>query len=79
MKRIAKVVHLPATFHAEKDHIVAVIPIGDNATFGLRFESPEHLMTFFHHLLQKACVVWPDNPLIQEYLSDDEGDKKWTH
>lgn len=77
-KRNAQVVNLPATFHAEKDHIVVVIPIGGGSTFGLRFTSPEHLMSFFHELLQKACQVWPDNPLIQEYLSDDE-EPKWTH
>jgi hypothetical protein len=71
--RIPEVVHLPVTFHAMKDHVVAVFkidsPVVGVSTFGVRFESPEQLLEFFSQMMEKAVKVWPDNEWIQEYLS----------
>jgi hypothetical protein len=58
-----------------KDHVVAVINLGSTVpispqTIGLRFESPEHMLTFFHEMLEKAVIVWPDNKWIKEYLEE---------
>jgi hypothetical protein len=72
--RVPEVVRLPATFHAMKDHVVAVmetpLPGIEHATIGLRFESPEQLLEFFSKLIEKAAVVWPDNKWIKEYFSE---------
>lgn len=57
-------------FRAEKGHIVAVFPIGKDSTIGIRFESPEQLLTFCVELMEKAALVWPDHQLIEEYLND---------
>lgn len=56
------------TFRAEKNHIVAVFPIGPDSTIGIRFESPEQLMTFFVEMMEKATQVWPNHPVIKDYL-----------
>lgn len=57
-------------FRAEKNHIVAVFPISKDSTIGIRFESPEQLLTFCVELMEKAALVWPDHQLIEEYLND---------
>jgi hypothetical protein len=67
--RIPEVVRgLPVTFHAKKDHVVAIIPLG-NSTIGLRFESPLQLLNFFSEMMEKAALVWPENEWIKEYLN----------
>lgn len=68
--RIPEVVKLPVSFHAKPDHVVAVFYIGDS-TIGVRFEQPEQMLYFFSQMIEKACLVWPDNPLIKEYMSDE--------
>jgi len=68
--RIPEKVNLPVTFKAMKDHVVAIIYI-NKSTIGLRFESPEHMLTFFSEMMEKAAIVWPDNTWIKEYLSDE--------
>lgn len=70
MARNPKVVQLPVTFEAHLDHVVAIMAIGDS-TIGIRFTSPEMIAEFCMQLMEKAKTVWPDNPLIQEYVSDD--------
>lgn len=71
--RIPEVAHLPVTFHAKKDHIVAVFtttsPDAFIQTIGVRFESPEQLLEFFSRMMEKAVQVWPDNSWVKEYLS----------
>lgn len=67
--RIPEVVRPPVTFHAKKDHVVAVFYIGQS-TVGLRFESPDQMLKFFAEMMEKAAIVWPDNEYIKEYLSD---------
>lgn len=69
-ERHPKRIVLPVEFQANKDHVVAVVK-GRNGTVGLRFESPEHLLEFFHHLIEKAVQVWPDNEWIKEYLREE--------
>jgi hypothetical protein len=61
---------LPVTFEAGKGFVTAVIHI-DNSTIGLKFESPEQLLTFFTELMENATLAWPDNPFIKLYLSDE--------
>jgi hypothetical protein len=68
--RIPEVAHLPVTFHAKKDHVVAIFHIGES-TIGIRFEHPEQILHFFVQMMDKAAIVWPDDPNIQEYLSQD--------
>jgi hypothetical protein len=74
--RIPEVVVREPTFHAKKDHIVAVMnlghidKIGGEMTVGIRFVSPEHMLEFFSKMMEQAVKVWPDNPWVQEYLSD---------
>ena len=68
--RIPEVAHLPVTFHAKKDHVVAVFTLGENQTIGLCFESPEQMLEFFSQMMEKAALVWPDSEWIKEYLRD---------
>lgn len=68
--RIPEVAYLPVTFHAAKDHVVAVYTVGTNQTIGIRFQSPEQMLWFFIKIMEKAAVVWPDNELIKEYVDD---------
>ena len=72
--RIPEVVRLPVTFHAMKDHVVAIFtltsPVIGKFTVGLRFEQPEQLLAFFSQMMEKAVMVWPDNEWIREYLQD---------
>lgn len=56
---------------ANRDHVVMIVPVG-NGTVGIRFESPEHMLSIFHELMAAAQKVWPDNEWIQEYQSEDE-------
>lgn len=65
--RIPEVVKSAVEFHAYKNHIVAIFPVGQS-TIGIRFESPEQLLEFFNRMMEKAVVVWPDNEWIKEYL-----------
>lgn len=67
---LVETVELPAEFRAYQDHVVAIIWVG-NSSIGIRFNSPEHILTFMTELMEKAKLVWANNPLIQEYLSDD--------
>ena len=53
------------TFRAYKDHIVAVVPIGNRGTVGLRFVSVEHILTFCTMLIEKAALTWPEHELIK--------------
>lgn len=57
-------------FLTGKDYIVARFHIG-GSTFGVRFVSPEQLMTFCVLLMEKAVKVWPDHNLMKEYLEED--------
>ncbi len=68
--RIPEVAHMPVTFHAKKDHVVAVFHIAKNQTIGIRFESPEQMLEFFTRVMDKAVLVWPNNQLVIEYNSD---------
>ena len=66
--RIPEVARLPVSFHAKRDHIVAVFHI-ENSSIGLRFETPEQMLEFFQQMMEKAVLVWPENEWIKEYLS----------
>jgi hypothetical protein len=68
--RIPEVVHLPVQFQTGRGHVVAIYHI-NGSTLGVRFESPEQMLTFFTKLMEKAVKVWPDHPLVKEYLSDE--------
>lgn len=68
-KRNPIVAPLPFTFHAVDDHIVAVAYIGDSS-IGLRFNSAEQLLAFMAGMMEQAARVWPDNPLVKEYLEE---------
>lgn len=63
-------VQLPVTFEAGKGFVTAVIHI-DNSTIGLKFESPEQLLTFFTELMESAVIAWPNDQFIRYYLSED--------
>lgn len=65
-------VRLPASFEAGPGFVTAVIHIDDKSTIGLRFESPDQLLGFFSELMENAVIAWPENPLIQYYLLDEE-------
>lgn len=72
MKRAnVRVTELPFTFSAGKNHVVAVMWIDEETSMGIRFESPEHLLTFCSELMEKAAEVWPNNQWIREYMEDD--------
>lgn len=66
--RIPEVVHVPVTFQAMPDHVVAIISIDGRSTIGIRFNSPEQMLTFFSEMMEKAVIVWPENEWIKEYL-----------
>lgn len=73
------VVPLTPEIQARQDHVVVVFPLdatllqpGSRMTVGIRFISPEHLLTTFEELMNAAVEVWPDNAWIQEYLSSDD-------
>lgn len=70
-KRNPVVITQNIEIQAKSDHIVAIIWLGENASIGLRFLSPEHLLEFFSKLMEKAVQVWPDNEWIQEYLREE--------
>lgn len=67
-----KAVCIPATceIQAKQDYIVMVVPIGAG-TIGIRFISPEHLLTTFGELLQAAEKVWPNNEWVKEYKREE--------
>jgi hypothetical protein len=72
-KRIPDELRIVSTrFVANKDHIVAVIPVHDTpkplGTIGIRFNTVNEMMRFFQSALEAAAVVWPDDPTIKEYL-----------
>lgn len=64
-------IQLPVTFEAGRGFVTAVIHI-DNSTIGLKFESPDQLLSFFTELMESAVIAWPDNPFIQYWLQSDE-------
>ena len=68
--RIPEIARPPVTFHAKRDHVVAVFHFAQHQTIGLRFESPEQMLEFFQQMMEKAALVWPDNEWVQEYKSD---------
>lgn len=63
-------VRLPVTFEAGPGFVTAVIHV-EKSTLGLKFESPEQLLTFFTELMENAVIAWPTNPFIRMYLDDD--------
>lgn len=63
-------IHLPVTFEAGRGFVTAVIYI-EGSTLGLKFESPEQLLTFFTEMMESAVVAWPNNEFIRLYLSED--------
>lgn len=67
-QRSPKVARLPVTFHAKKDHVVAIYEIDGKSSIGMRFESPEQMLSFFSELMEAAVQVWPNNEWIREYL-----------
>lgn len=66
----APTIQLPITFEAGKGFVTAVIHI-QGSTLGLRFESPEHLLSFFTELMESAILAWPDNEFIKYYLEEE--------
>lgn len=64
--RIPETIHLPCTFHAKRDHIVAVFQIGES-TIGIRFDSPEHLLYFMSAMMDKAALTWPEDEWVKEW------------
>lgn len=59
---------------ANKDHVVMVLDVSqippdtNLMTIGLRFDSPEHLLTVMTAIMEKVVEVWPNHPLVKEYL-----------
>lgn len=64
-------IHLPVTFEAGSGFVTAVIHI-DESTIGLKFETPEQLLTFFTELMEAAVLAWPDNEFVQYYQSEED-------
>jgi len=69
--RMPEVVESNPIFEAHEDHIVAILPLPGGSTAGIRFTSPKALMDFFTQLMMKAAEVWPDDPIIREFTTDD--------
>ena len=67
---------LPVTFEAGPGFVTAVISLDEKSTIGLKFESPEQMLTFSHGLMEHAVIAWPNNPYIQYYLQDEGDDSK---
>lgn len=61
---------LPVTFEAGKGFVTAVFHI-EGSTLGLKFESPEQLLTFFTELMEAATIAWPNDPLVKYYVSNE--------
>ena len=65
-----KPVFLPTEFKAQNDRIIAIIRIAD-MSLNLHFMSPEHILEFTSNLMDAAVNVWPDHPLIKDYINDE--------
>ena len=63
-------IKLPVSFEAGMGFVTAVIHI-DNSTLGLKFESPNQLLSFFTELMENATIAWPDNEFIKYYLQEE--------
>lgn len=63
-------VRTPVSFETGQGFVTAVIHL-DNSTIGIKFESPEQLLSFFSELMENAVIAWPNNQFIQYYLQDD--------
>ena len=61
----------PVTFEVGKGFVTAMIHI-ENSTIGLRFESPEQLLSFFSELMENAVIAWPNNEWIKYYVQDEQ-------
>ena len=61
---------LPVTFEAGRGFVTAVIHIKDS-TIGLKFISPEQLLTFFTEMMNHAVIAWPDDEFIRYYLDEE--------
>lgn len=59
------------TIESEKGRVIAVVPLDDSSSIGIRFETPEQLLEFCHGLIEEAAKVWPNDPYMQEYLSEE--------
>lgn len=68
--RIPERAELPVSFYAYPSHIVAIYELPTGSTIGIRFESVEQMLWFFNKMLEKAALVWPSDPYIQEWLSE---------
>jgi hypothetical protein len=62
---------LPVSFEAGKGFVTTVFHIDDNSTIGIKFESPEQMLSFFTRLMEHAAIAWPDDPFIQYYLLEE--------
>lgn len=69
-RRADVVIYTPPKFEAKEDHVVAILPIKDFGTIGVRFESVEQLLEFSAKLMDCAAEVWPDHPLINMYQEE---------
>lgn len=77
MTRNAELVGIsPMTFQAHDDYVLGILDLKSAnleaipATIGLRFLSPEHLLSVFGEMMEQAAMVWPNHPLILSYLED---------
>jgi hypothetical protein len=76
MKRNPQLIVRPTAFQAMSDHIVAVVDLGyvpalgKSMTVGIRFVSPQHLLTFMSDAMEEAAKVWPDDPWVKSYKEE---------
>jgi hypothetical protein len=69
--------HIPTvmkyvSFEYGPGFVTAVIHIDEDTTYGLKFLSPEHMLSFMNGLMEHATEVWPDHALIRYYVSTEE-------
>ena len=64
------VIQQSVEIQANIDHVVMILP-APGGTIGVRFVSPEHLLTTFEALMEAAIKVWPDNEWVREYQRKD--------
>lgn len=69
-------IQTPVTFEAGPGFVTAVIHVNNHSTLGLKFESPGQLFNFFTELMETAVFVWPNDPMIQYYLLDEEAEEQ---
>ena len=58
---------------ADKDSKAVLIDIPKIVT--IRYQSVDHIMALFHAVVSCAVEVWPDDPLMQEWVQRNQTGK----